>query len=308
MSVKTKQPSTELVIAVEGKVINSNFEAYKEYATSQIEGISFDLKTDEDFDRAELDAKGLKNLECRLTKAKADFLAQMDEVNQLLGSVDELGNLARETRLELEKLVKRRKTEVREAIIRDGIAALEVRTREFSDMISEAIKGKSALSKMQDAVTAVVESINERIDANRVLFKKAASEHGDAVAYAQDAFVCLPVDVAVVEMERRIERHRAAIKESKLKAEAEKLRREAQPTESVIEQVGTLPPTKDVVSPAGLSQEQEWASFLGLTKAAFAPLKTARSQLRHGANVSRAQDFADALSVAWKQLNEGGAR
>lgn len=230
MSAKRKPVEAkplELAIAVKGEIVSSNFEDFKAYAEAQIMAISFDLKTDEDFAQADEDAKGLKKFEGTLTQAKADALAQMDELNSLLASVDELGGLACKTRLELERRVKDRKQEVRDGIVRDGIAALEVRNREFSDMIGEAIKGKSALVKMQEAVTDTVERINARILANREVFANAKEEIGDAVAYGEETFVAMTVEAAKVEMERRIERHNAAIKEAELKAERDRLQKEA---------------------------------------------------------------------------------
>jgi hypothetical protein len=346
MSAKRKTAEAqplELAIAVEGKVITSNFDLYKEYATAQIEAISFDLKTDEDFDRADQDAKGLKAFETRLTDAKADFLRQMDEVNSLLESVDELGGLARNTRLELEKRVKARKVEVREGIVRDGIAALEVKNREFSEIIGEAIKGTSSLLKMQEAVTDTVNRINERIQDNRAAFEKAREDHGDAVAYGEDAFVSLTVEAAKVEMERRIERHRAAIKEAELKAEAEKARKqaeqerrereeaerreamrieserraaerkaelEAQSTQPAPEPAPTVNQAVTVPAPSVMreeSEEEERETFTKILMSAFAPVKEARKALKHPANIDRAQAFADALGAAWKTLTEEGA-
>lgn len=332
--LKAKEKPLELSIAVKGEIVSSNFEDFKAFAEAQIMAISFDLKTDEDFAQADEDAKGLKKFEGTLTQAKADALAQMDELNSLLASVDELGGLARSTRLELEKRVKARKQEVRDGIVRDGIAALEVRNLEFSDMIGEAIKGKSSLVKMQEAVTETVETINGRIYANRDVYAKAKDEIGDAVAYGENTFVALTVEAAKVEMERRIERHRAALKEAELKAEADRLRKEkeardamdrlaalkeaerarqekatqeapapaAEPT--VKESLTVEPPEPAPAPPQGETESEERARFQNIVKTAFAPIKAARASLAHRANIDRAQAFADALGAAWKTFTE----
>ena len=105
MSATATEKSIELSIAVEGKIISSNFDEFREMAKAQIEAINFNLKTDEDFDRADEDAKGLKKFEASLSQGKVDFIKQIDEVNRLLESVDELSGLARDTRLNLEKRV-----------------------------------------------------------------------------------------------------------------------------------------------------------------------------------------------------------
>ncbi|MGL4398498.1 MAG: hypothetical protein ACRCXD_01405 [Luteolibacter sp.] len=312
------QPSLELAIAVEGKIISSNFEAYKDYAVAQIGAINLDLKTDEDFEQAAKDVKGLKSFEDRLKQAVADFLSQMDEVDSLLKSVRELGGLSRETRVNAEKRITARKAEVREGIIRDGIAALEVRSREFSDMIGDAIKGKSSLVKMQDAVTDVVGNLNDRIVTNRDVLMRASETHGDSVAYGEDAFICLTVEAAKVEIERRIERHRAALKEAELKAERDRLQREAderarqerieaQPaSEPTVKESLTVPapitPQEKPRATTGQSASEEMECFTSVIAGAFAPAKQARASLKHPENITRAAAFAEALSGAYKTL------
>jgi hypothetical protein len=337
--IKAKERPLELSIAVKGEIVSSNFDDFKAFAESQIMAISFDLKTDEDFEQAEEDAKGLKKFEATLAKSKTDALAQMDELNALLGSVDGLCEFARSTRLELERRVKARKQEVRDGIVRDGIAVLEVKNREFTDMIGDAIKGKSSLVKMQEAVTAVVETVNARIRTNRAVFAQASEAHGDAVAYGEEAFLALTVETAKVEMERRIERHRAALKEAELKAERDRLQREADErarqerlaeqaraeTERVRQQAAEeskpadapIPEAPKVETPApapaptpaqpatqaaGQTAAEEMECFLSVLTAAFAPAKEARAQLRHAENIQRAGAFAEALGAAFKAL------
>jgi hypothetical protein len=326
------QPSLKLAIAVKGEIISLNFEEFREYATAQIEEISFDLKTDDDFEQAADDVKGLKKFEESLTDAKAAFLAQMDDVNQLLEQVDRLHNLSRATRIELDKRVKDQKAAVKEGIIRDGIAALLVRNREFSDMIGEAIKGKSSLVKMQEAVTEVVEEINKRITTNAELFERALEEHGEAVAYGKNDFVCLSETVAIIMIERRIERHRAALKEAAFKAKVAKLlkekaerdeaeaRREA---ESVVKEplrqpeVGQTAPASSLPSQspkveieafslrAEPTEAEELSAFISTLLEAFAKVKEARAKLQHPRMITAAGIFADVVGAAFKTLKSG---
>lgn len=334
MSTLKQERTTELSIAVKGEIISSNFDAYKEYAIAQIQSINLDLKTDEDFEQAAKDVKGLKAFEDRLKQAEVDFLSQMDEVDALLKNIRDLGGLSRETRLNAEKRINARKAEVRDGIIRDGIAALVIRNREFSDMIGDAIKGKSSLTKMQEAVTVVVESVNARIRANLEVFAKASDEHGDAVAYGKDTFCALTVEAAKVEMERRIERHRASLKEAELKAERDRLQREANdrakqeaaekaaqtistPLERTPEAVATVEPSgvgaslqssDDALPPkakASQSASEEMECFISVLSAAFAPAKEARASLKHPENIKLAAAFAESLGTAFRALKGG---
>lgn len=328
MSAKRKTAEAEplqLAIVVEGKIIESNFDSFREYAESQIDAISFDLKTDEDFDRADKDAKGLKAFEETLTAKKTDFLRQMDEVNALLEKVDALTAHARTVRLDLEKRVKANKESIREGIVRDGISAMDVKCREFTEKIAEAIKGKKSLVKMQEAVTEVVEFLNGQTAANRAIFNAAQQEHGEAVAYGENSFLVMDHATAKVEMERRIERHRTALREAAQKAEIERLRKEAEEKaeaerqQSIAEQVkrnaesaqpapqpapaAPAVQSAPVAQPtAGQTAAEEMAAFIETLKAAFAPVKAARANLKHPANVEAAKQFAETLGTAFVKL------
>lgn len=338
MSAKRKTAEAEplqLAIVVEGKIIESNFDSFRDYAESQIDAISFDLVTDEDFDRADKDAKGLKAFEDTLTAKKTDFLRQMDEVNALLEKVDALTAHARTKRLDLEKRVKANKEAIRDGIVRDGIAALDAKCREFSEKIAEAIKGKKSLVKMQEAVTEVVDFLNAQTAANRAIFNAAQQEHGEAVAFGENALLVMDQASAKVEMERRIERHRTALREAAQKAEIERLRREAEEkarqerlaeqarieTERVKQQAAQeaatpapqpapAPAVAPVVQsapvvaiqPAGQTAPEEMAAFIETLKASFAPVKAARANLQHPSNIEAAKQFADTLGAAFVKL------
>lgn len=325
-TVVTEEPtSLALAISVEGKIINSNFDSFKLMAEEMIEQISFDLVTDEDFEQADADAKRLKKFEEDLAQGKKDFLAQMDEVNALFEGVGQLENLSRSTRLELEKQIKAKKLAVREGIVRDALAAIPVSNQQFSTQIQEAMKNKSSLVKMQESVTIVVNRINAQIDANKAIFQEAKEEHGDAVAYGESAFIVLPVDAAKVEIERRIERHKAAIKEAELKKENERLRREQEEKDKAAAAAAVQPepapahapqpapaqeeslfrePDPEPAKPAGLTQQEEAQAFIALARERFAPLKAAREKFTHKANIEAGERFALALGTAWAKFNE----
>ena len=323
-TVVTESASLELAIAVEGKIINSNFEIFREMAESMIDNISFDLKTDEDFEQADNDAKRLKKFEESLVQGKKDFLKQMDEVNSLLEGVSKLGDLSRSTRLELEKKIKEKKLSVREDIVRDALKAIRAQSREFTEAIQESMKGKSSLVKIQEAVTAVVNQINARIESNQLLFASAQEEHGDAVAYGESSFITLTVESAKIEIERRVERHKAALKEAELKKENERLRKEEEERQKAAEPapVPQSESAKEVNFKAGatyqpvptpipihtavieLTQEQEAQEFFNIIIGAFAPVKRARESLKHEKNITAAQNFADKLGAAWATFKQ----
>ena len=199
--------------------------------------------------------------------------------------------------------------QVCDSIVAQGMSALVVKDRQFLDAINEAIKGKSSLVKMQESVSETVERTNARIEANHEIFIAAQKEHGDAVAYGMSAFLVMTNEAAKVEIERRIERHRAAIKEAELKAEAEKLRKEAEaakvaePTPAPVtsQPVAVVAPSPAKV-PQGETQHQERERFKDAMQAAFRPIKEARAALKHESNIKDAIALDDALSAAWLEF------
>jgi hypothetical protein len=199
---------------------------------------------------------------------------------------------------------------------------------------------------MQEAVTQIVDQINAQIEANRDTYAKGGDEYGAAVAHGEDAFLCLTVEAAKVEMERRIERHCAALKEADLKKERDRLQREADekarqetarvaaqaaeeatqiptPAGSTQRAVATVEPLVGEASPpSGVdalpqgdtgamheeNEAEELETFIRILKAALVPVKQARTALKHAGNIAKAEAFAVGLGAAWKTLNEGGGQ
>lgn len=324
MSAKVKEakPLT-LSISVKGEIVKSNFDAFRTRAEERIEAINYDLKTDDDFSQAKLDEKELKEFEANLTDAEERALKEMDDVYQLIQGTRELKGYARDTRLLLSRKVKERNEELRASLLHDGYAALDHDCRRFRDAINAAIKGKSSLAKMQEAITEVVDDSNASVSKVKELIEAAHESHGDPVSYGQLDLLGNDPESVRVELERRIERHRAALREAELKAEAEKLRKEAEEkakaerestlTEREIETSRTEEESpfaetpkpaaaQPVEAPANESAEEEMTRFLSALMAAFAPVKELRGKLKHPENIERAAAFADALGSAWKQL------
>ncbi|WP_338678964.1 YqaJ viral recombinase family protein [Janthinobacterium sp. TB1-E2] len=165
-----------LVVQTEGKVVSSNLVAYKAAAEKFIAKINTKLETDEDFANAENTVKYCGEAEDKLELAKAAALAQTATIDEVMRTVDHIKAQFRAKRLELEKLVKTRKEQIKETILNEGrhaftahIAALEteitpLRLQQQQPDFASAMKGKRTLGSLRDAVSTTL--ANAKIAAN----------------------------------------------------------------------------------------------------------------------------------------------
>ena len=182
-----KAPDTlpALRIEVTGMVTASNLAEFKETALAAIRGVNRHLTCDQDFADAEQSVKWCEEVETRLKAAKEHALSQTASIDQLFKTIDDISAEARKVRLELDKLVKARKEELRGQIVADAqrkltqhIGALYHRIGLNSGIVVQAdfanvIKGKRSLASIQDAVDTelarakiAMSEMADRIEAN----------------------------------------------------------------------------------------------------------------------------------------------
>lgn len=158
-----------LHIEVSGMVKASNLSAFKEHALAVVDGIKTELATDEEFADAEETAKWIKTVEAKLKAAKDHAQAQMESVDDLFRTIDNIGEQFRQKRLTLESNVKTRKQAIRDEILRNGnnayadhlgalnkslghdLLIIATGTAPKADFAG-AMKGKKKLSALRDAV------------------------------------------------------------------------------------------------------------------------------------------------------------
>ncbi len=315
---ETADKPITLSISVKGEIVQSNFAEFRSWAEDQIEGINYDLSTDEDFGQAKLDEKSLKDFEDKLAQAEDRALKEMDEVYALINGTRDLKGKAREARLGLARKVKARAEEIRKELLEAGFRDLDHDCRKFREAITASIKGKSSLEKMREAIAKVVDDANAAVAKIRELFAAAMDEHGDAVAYGEKELLSQDSESVRVELERRVERHRAALREAELKAQAEKLRKEAEEKAKAEESQPMAEKTKPIVpqpKPAGLGRNaklptgksedpaEEMEGFKAVLKSAFGPVKEARAALKFPENIKAGEEFARLMTEAVKTLN-----
>ena len=153
-----------LRIEVTGAVTASNLSEFKQTALAAIRSVNRELKTDSDFADADKAVKWCADVESRLKAAKEHALSQTADIDALFKTLDDIGAEARAVRLDLDKLVKRRKDEVKEEAVIAARRALGQHINALNAELSPvslqmpavdfglAIKGLRSIASMQDAL------------------------------------------------------------------------------------------------------------------------------------------------------------
>lgn len=234
-----KAPDTlpALRIEVTGAVTASNLAEFKQTALDAIRSVNRDLKTDADFADAAKAVKWCEDVEARLKAAKEHALSQTADIDALFKTLDDIGAEARAVRLDLDKLVKRRKDEVKEEAVMAARRALAQHVSALDAELSPirltlpavdfaaAIKGLRSIASMQDALDTelangkiAADSQARVIRANRDVMQKHDA-HGLFPDFQQ---VCTkPTD----DFANLLSSRRAAA-QARLDAEREKIRAE----------------------------------------------------------------------------------
>lgn len=234
-----------LRIDVTGMVTASNLDAFKSHALAVISNINTELSTDKDFADADATVKWCGDVEDKLKAAKEHALSQTASIDVLFKAIDDIAAETRRKRLELEKLVKARKDQVRADIVMDAAKALQthidqidatlggkIRMPRVPANFAEAIKGKKSVASLQEAADA--ELARAKIEASRIgdgirlnlaSFNELARQHGFLFQDAQDLVLKANDDlVALIKM--RINDYEQA--EQKKRDDAELARQQAE--------------------------------------------------------------------------------
>lgn len=133
--------------------------------------------TDQEFADTDAACKRLKEVEDRLSAAEGSALASMADVELMRRTVADLRELARQTRLNAEKLVKARKEAIKTELVQKGRAAFAAHVASLQAEITVrlnlpvpdfalTIKGLKTLSSLRDAIdTRLAEA---KIEANEL--------------------------------------------------------------------------------------------------------------------------------------------
>ena len=260
-----KAPETlpALRIEVTGAVTASNLAEFKETALTAIRSVNRTLQTDQDFADAAKAVKWCEDVETRLKAAKEHALSQTADIDALFKALDDIGAEAKAVRLDLDKLVKRRKDEVKEEAVMAARRALDehiaavnaeiapMRLLPVAADFAGAIKGLRSIASMQNALDTTLAAAKiatdtqaRNIRANINSFEVFASgfeflfsdlsqlihKHADDFGLAVRARIDKHKADEAARLERERERIRAEeaakLVEAQQKAEAARLERE----------------------------------------------------------------------------------
>ncbi len=224
-----------LLVQVEGRVVATNLDQFKQTALDFIGKIKTDLSTDQDFADADKMTRFLKDGEDKLETVKSQALAQTASIEELFRTIDLLKDEMRGKRLTLERAVKTRKDSIRNEIMQGGkdklaahIAALNARLGKpyMPDIAADFVgvmKGKKTISSLRDAVDTelarakiAANEVGDRIQVNLNILREMAADY--TFLFADTAQIVLKANddlVALVKL--RIADHKEA-EEARLKS------------------------------------------------------------------------------------------
>lgn len=214
-------------LEVTGMVTYSNLDVWKNHAKAVIGEINTVLITDQDFADAEKSIKWCKQAESTLKEAKDAALGQTVTLEEAFKLLDLISADVRSKRLQLEKLVKEEKENIRQGIKSSAeleiashaselAKALGVPMPKIDADIAGAMKGKKNLESLRDAAATEVARAKiaatqkaAEIEANIAAFDEAAK--GAEFLFPDRHIVVLQAREAMMEtIAQRLESHKAA--------------------------------------------------------------------------------------------------
>lgn len=239
-------PSVSVVVNG-GLTIVSNLAVFGERLKGFIENLNPNPSDDQAFANAENEIKVLKKAEDALDAAEASALAQVACVDELRNLKAMLYDMARNTRLAREKLVKARKDQVRIEIqqaavkaIGDHVAGINTRLGKpympsIAFDVGNAMKGKKTVTSLKEAAANEVtrfkieaDRIAKIIEANLATLREKAAKHTFLFSDTGSLVLKDPEAVAAI-VDQRISAHEvaeAAKAEAAAEAARERIRNE----------------------------------------------------------------------------------
>lgn len=225
---RTPETMPALRIEVTGMVTASNLQAYRDHAMEIFGGINRELTTDQHFADAEKTVKWCEEVESRLKAAKEHALSQTESIDVLFKTIDDITAEARTVRLELDKLVTKRKAEVKDGIVLGGKKSYEQHIAELKTETGGAwialtppdfagvIKGRRTVASIQDAIDTALANAKieadasaKRIRTNLACIKEDGADY-DFLFSDKLMLISKPIDDLKLVIKTRIADHKAA--------------------------------------------------------------------------------------------------
>jgi predicted phage-related endonuclease len=166
-----------LMVRVEGKVVSSNLEPFRAAAVAFLSQINTELTTDQHFADAAKTVKFCQEVEDRLALVKEQALSQTASIDELFRAIDSISAEARSKRLMLDKLVTKRKSDIRadiamehQKLLDEHIATLNTRLGKpwigrLMGSFGEAMKGLKTVESVRDAAATLLANLKIELNA-----------------------------------------------------------------------------------------------------------------------------------------------
>lgn len=235
----------DLIIKTDIAVKDSNLTAYAGDIKQMIASVNTELKTDDDFAEAKTLVTKFKKAEDQLKQAK-ERIFDTGDLKTINDTIVELGDLVRDTRLNLNRQVTAREKEIKKELIDNAYSVIEqaVTDSGFATIIEPAdynevsaqIKGKRKIEAMQVALNAYtgakiaeIAAYAKELNTKKTTIKKAIKGHETLFDINQLLLNDAPEELITA----RIKQHQAEIEaaaqvkaEQMAKAKAEEVKAE----------------------------------------------------------------------------------
>ena len=172
----------DLVVRITGKIEESNFNQWKNSIIKSINEINKDLKTDEDFIDATDKVKMFKQAEDNLKIKKEEALKQAEDIYKLFGGLDEVSDLLKSTRLNLNKQIKIKKEELKNDLLNEAFRTVDIYLKDtskylrfyktdFYKTLVNSIKGKASIVKMNSTLLKLTDDLKIELERKNNLIR-----------------------------------------------------------------------------------------------------------------------------------------
>lgn len=330
-----------LMIEAKGEIIQNNLPEFRELVREALGNINRDLVTDEQFGQAEQDVKALKEAEDAVRTAAVK--AFDEQLKALVDGLNETAEEIRVPRLELEKIIAKRKEDVKSEIVEEFLGKFDIDAKtarkHFLAGLQSNIKGKRTLESMRTACRIYQTTQQAMIVQCRAILASFEKAHGQDLISDRRELELEKPDGLEAELRRRFEAKRAREEKAKLEAEAAAAKAEAAKAQAALAEankppvvdprnphnlpsppkIGSIPTgskaevTESNVVPFALepssdtiTEADEWKQLEATVVAALALIKEHRERLIHPRNLNRLMAFGPLVNHAWKEIKNIG--
>lgn len=309
-----------LDISTRGEVLASNVTAFRDAIHAALATVNRTPSTDEEFGRAVQDIENLKAAEKAIADAKARAIAGATPIQDLFAVLDDTAAEMRAARLDLDRTVAARKEQVKESIISEALDLIPLppaaAARHAASAVRDAMKGRRTLDSMREATRAVALQYSSDISECDKLLAAFEAEHGPALIHDKDSLRLKRPVMLEPELARRIETHRNAVEQARLREQlaaerAERAKQEAAAAAAAApapaRQADPEPPTAPAQRPAAVpppatgrnAAADEWQSFRNFALQQLRPIADRSRTMTDTVNAGRAKAFGRAINEAW---------